>query len=338
MAEACRARRGCGLSGALGVLTDNFDTIEIVIADTAPVDDERPEPTLAAAPFFIEFDEPIRLDPDRVGLIWELPPAPRRAIWLRSPLVSLAVHLLPLLLVMFWPNWAAEIPPPIPVKLVFEEPPPPPPPPPQPAPQPPPPQQPPQGRLASVDMGDVKPKDMGSTTSQTPPSAGQSQPNPAETQTATTPKPVPPLPSPKPVPPKEREAAVHVEKPSGSPVPRHDETPHEAPRAAHFAGPAASRDEYLAYLVSLTRQHIDLLPLSVVGDRHGETVISLVIHDNGVIGPMSVLRSSGYPDIDQRVEQMVAAVHRAPPLPQWFQGEAMELVFTLKFPEALELK
>ena len=31
-------------------------------------------------------------------------------------------------------------------------------------------------------------------------------------------------------------------------------------------------------------------------------------------------QSSGYPDIDERVEQMVAAVGRFPPLPQWFQA------------------
>ena len=101
---------------------------------------------------------------------------------------------------------------------------------------------------------------------------------------------------------------------------------------------AATKDEYLAYLVSLTRQHIDLLPKSMLGDRRGETIISVVIYDNGVIGPLRVARSSGYPDIDQRIEQMVAAVRRAPPLPQWYQGNGVELEFTLKFPEALELR
>src|SRR6202035_5026654 len=174
---------------------------------------------------------------------------------------------------------------PIPVQLVFEEPPPPP----QPAPTqpPPPPEQPQQGRLSSVDQGDVKPPGIGSTTSQPPPAAGDPQPNPTETETAATATPPPPLPIPKPAPPKERQAAIQLPKPAGAPVPHRDQTPHEAPRAAQVAGPAATRDEYLAYLVTLTRQHINLLPMSVIGDRRGETVISVVIRDNGAIGPLS---------------------------------------------------
>jgi TonB family protein len=99
---------------------------------------------------------------------------------------------------------------------------------------------------------------------------------------------------------------------------------------------AATRDEYLAYLVSLTRQHIGLLPMSFVGDRHGETVISVTVYDNGRIGPLGVLRSSGYPDIDQRIEQMIEAVGKFPPLPQWYQGDAVQLELTLKFPDALQ--
>jgi TonB family protein len=332
-------------------LADTFDLLEIAVGDVAPdegdrfdslaindnapvVEGDRAEPTLAATPFFVEFDEPARLDPDRVGLIWELPRAPGRPIWLRSPLVSLAVHLLPLLLVTLWPN-SIEVPHAIPVQLVFEEPPPPPQP--QSAPQPPAPQQKLEsGRLASVDMGDVKQKDFDRSTSETPAAAGDPQPQPTDTQTATTTAPAPPLPAPKPAPPKEQQPAVRMPKPSGAPVPRHDETPHEAPHAAHFAGMASTRDEYLAYLVSLTRQHIDLLPLSVVGDRRGETVISVVVYDNGALGPIGVTRSSGYPDIDRRIEQMVAAVRKFPPLPQWYQGNAVQLELTLKFPEALD--
>ena len=66
-------------------------------------------------------------------------------------------------------------------------------------------------------------------------------------------------------------------------------------------------------------------------------MISVVVYDNGTIGPhIAVVRSSGYPDIDKRIEQMVAAVHKFPPLPQWYQGNAVQLELTLKFPEALE--
>ena len=66
-------KRGVTLSETL----DNFAVVirDGVISDSAAVDDDRPEPSLAAAPFFIEFDEPARLDPERAGLIWELQPA-----------------------------------------------------------------------------------------------------------------------------------------------------------------------------------------------------------------------------------------------------------------------
>jgi periplasmic protein TonB len=330
-------------------LAETLDTFEVVIGDTvgddAAVDSGRFEPKLAAVPFFIEFDEPIRLDPERAGLIWEVRGRAGRAIRLRSPLVSLAFHLLPVVAVILLPLIMTEPPEEIPVQLVFEQPPPPPPPPPpqpqpQPAPKPPQPQleQPPHGPLSSIDQGVAKPLELGRTVDPVEqPAFGAQQPTPAQTpSTATATSAAPPLPLPKPAPPKEAQATFRPPKPSGAPNARHEEIPHEAPHSARYAGPAASRDEYLAYLVSLTRQHINLLPMSMVGDRHGETVISLVIHDNGVIGPMSVLQSSGYPDIDHQVEQMIVAVGRAPPLPQWFQGDAMELVFKLKFPEALE--
>jgi TonB family protein len=317
---------------------DRFDALDIVIGDAAEIEDDQAEPHLAASPFFIEFDqfdEPAPLDPDRVGLIWELPPPSGQTIRLRSPLVSLAAHLLPLLLIVLWPN-TVEVPKAIPVQLVFEEQPPPPPQ--QPAPQPLKPQPKMEnGRLSSVDMGQVQPKDAtGKSNLTAPPAAGEPQPNPVDVFTTTNEPTPPPLPLFKPTPPKEQQAAVHLPKPSGAPVPHHEEVPHEASRTARFAGPAATRDEYLAYLVSLTRQHIDLLPLSVVGDRRGETIVSVVVYDNGTIGPIGVSRSSGYPDIDQRIEQMVAAVHKFPPLPQWYQGNAVQLELTLRFPEALE--
>ncbi len=339
-------------------LSDTFDWPEIAISETASVDAEdfaapaiavddhtahdenRPEPSFAATPFFIEFDEPARLDPERSGLIWELPPMVSRAIELRSPLVSLFLHLLPMIGIVVFPLLMVEPPPPIPVQLVFEAPPPPPPQPrpqPQAAPKPPPKfEVPPHGPLSSVDQGTVKPPDLGRTPDPVPmPSAGPQQQTPTETQTATAEQ-APPVPQPKPTPPKEHQSAFQLPKPSGAQTPHHEQTPREAQHYARYAGPAATRDEYLAYLVSLTRQHIDLLPMSVVGDRRGETVISVTVYDNGRIGPLGVIRSSGYPDIDKRIEQMVAAVGKFPPLPQWYQGDAVQLELTLKFPEALE--
>jgi TonB family protein len=317
---------------------DRFDTLAIVIADDEPVDEDAlPEPRLAATPFFIEFDEPVQLDPERSGLIWELPPMVSRAIELRSPLVSLLVHLLPLLGILIFPLLMVEPPPPIPVQLVFEQPPPPPPPQQQQQPQKPQPkfEVPPHGPLSSVDQGVVKPPDLGRTPDPVQnPAAGPQQQTTSDTQTATATQ-SPPMPPPKPVPPKDHQSAFQL-KPSGAQTPHHEETPHAVPHAARYAGPAASRDEYLAYLVSLTRQHMNLLPLSFIAGRNGETVISVTVYDNGGIGPIGVVRSSGYADIDQRIGEMVRAVGKFPPLPQWYQGNAVQLELTLKFPEALE--
>jgi TonB family protein len=310
---------------------DHFDAIDFAIDEERDDEAVRPEPSLAAAPFFIEFDEPARLDPDRAGLIWELVPAVTRAIELRSPLASLAFHLLPILMLILLPLLVIEPPPPIPVQLVFEQPPPP-----EPQQQQQQQQQPKMetGRLSSVDMGMVKPNlDLGRAADPVQqPSASEQQQNPTETQTAAV---VPPLPLPKPAPPKEKPSPFQLPKPSGANVPRREETPHETARSARYPGTASTRDEYLAYLVTLTRQHINLLPMSLVGGRSGETVISVVVYEDGRLGPLGVMRSSGYPDIDQQIQKMVAAVGKFPPLPQWYQGNAVQLELTLRFPEAL---
>jgi hypothetical protein len=67
------------------------------------------------------------------------------------------------------------------------------------------------------------------------------------------------------------------------------------PQGAKYLGLAATRDEYLAYLAYLARQHIDLLPRSLVGSRHGQTIINVVVRNDGTIAMLSVGSSSGYP-------------------------------------------
>ena len=109
-----------------------------------------------------------------------------------------------------------------------------------------------------------------------------------------------------------------------------------ASRSARYPGPAATRDEYLHYGLMLIRRHLNLLPRSLVGERRGTTVIGVVILDNGTVAMLHIARSSGYPDIDRRVEAMVAAVGRFPPLPQWFQGMGIPLEYHFDFPKALE--
>ena len=238
---------------------------------------------------------------------------------------SLALHLTPLLLLLSWTSAPADLPPLIPVQLVIETPPPPPPPARE-AQKPPP-----RGPLASEDMGTPEAKPTEAPVTPDPPP--DQPPDPAEVQTALVAPPPP-----KPEPPREPVLAPEP-KPKPAPKPPAPATAWrrlDAPRPGRVPGPAATRDEYLAYLVSLTRRHLDLLPLSMVGLRRGVTTLTIRVLDDGTVARISVAQSSGYPDIDERIERMVAAVGRFPPLPQWFQGPSMELRLRLQFPEALE--
>ena len=80
-----------------------------------------------------------------------------------------------------------------------------------------------------------------------------------------------------------------------------------------------------------------MLPLSFLAGRRGQTILSIVVLENGTIGRISVKRGSGYPDIDARIERIVAAVGRFPPLPAAFgRTPAIELDFDLTFPNALQ--
>lgn len=312
---------------------DRFDSIKLVIGDAVDVADDAVEPAFDAAPVFVEFGEPARLDPKRIGLTWEIPPPVRRGLRPLSPVGALLLHLLPFLLLVTWPTTANDGPALIPIQLVIQEPPPPPQPT-QEAPQPPKP--PPPGRLASEDMGDITSKTTGKAADPAEPASTPKPPEKTDVRTVATavPAPVPPPPPPKPVPPKER-PAIQLPKPSSAaPVKAPD--PQEAARAAKFSGPAASRDEYLAYLVTLTRQHLDLLPMSVVGTRRGETVVAVAVQMDGTISHTSISHPSPYPDIDKRIEAMVAAVQKFPPVPQWFQGNTLELELRFRFPDALE--
>jgi TonB family protein len=243
-------------------------------------------------------------------------------------------------------DWQMSRPPetePIPVQLVLEPPPPevkPTPPQPQPKPTPPPAR----GRLASEDLGEPEAKDTDQPKGDPPPPAEKSAKSdtppveakpekPQQTAAVTPPlppaKPDAPRPDPVPKPPPKPTPAAH------QPPRRVEDPANLSPRRARFPGPAATRDEYLAYMHSLIRQHYNLLPLSTLGNRRGMTVIEFVVLDDGKIALMKVRRSSGYPDIDNRVAEMVAAVGRFPPLPQWFQGIAMPFEFGFPFPEAL---
>jgi TonB family protein len=340
-----------------------------------PIDEARSEPLLALAPGMgrprlsstpapIAHDFPAdRREPEAPTA--ELPPTEASAIpdreravgseqrgrrW--SPIVSLVLHLLPLLLLINWPMHPPAEVTPIPVRLVFQPPPPVlPKPAPQPAPKPKLKQEtrPPPGRIASVDMSETKQKGEDQAKAEAPvpskqPATTMESPLEAPQQTAFLPPP-PPLPDPprlelpKPPEPKPVAAPRPPQKPAlaqRQPVRPVPERGHLNPRPSRYPGPAASRDEYLAYLAYLARQHIGLLSHSFVGARRGETIINVLVLDDGTVAMLSVGLSSGYPDIDERIEQMIRAVGRFPPLPQWFQGPSMRLEFRLQFPEAID--
>ena len=275
-----------------------------------------------------------------------------RWVRLRGPLGSLVLHLLPLLLLIEWPFTAPPEAVPIAVQLVLE-----PPPPEQvlkPVPAPPPFKPPPPGRLASEDLGDTEAKKP-SREPKNPPAAKdvpppEVRPNEASPQAAedvppppekTEPPPeapqqtaaiVPPPPPEKPPPPKPQPKAAQTTRPA---LHWEEEPTRGATRPAKYPGPAATRDEYLAYVHSLIRRHYNLLPLAMIGGRRGEAQIEFVVLDDGTIAMIRVRHSSGWPDIDERIEQMILAVHHVPPLPQWFQGPSMALVLNLPFPDAL---
>ena len=99
-------------------------------------------------------------------------------------------------------------------------------------------------------------------------------------------------------------------------------------------GPAATQDEYLAYISNLINRHKDLLAPSVLGGRRGVAVISITVLADGTIARVAVRRGSGYPDVDARIEQMITAVGRFPPLPQWIQAPSVMLDFHRVFPDS----
>ena len=185
----------------------------------------------------------------------------------------------------------------------------------------------------AITLSEVKPEEVKpDATPETPP-----VPDPAS---------FPPPPPHKPRPPKPKQVAAATPPPSPEPRPAPPKPaalpaprpvlplPTAAPPRSVSPGVPATRDEYLAYLVTLTRRHLDLIPLSLIGGRRGETQVAMVVLDNGTVRDLRVTRSSGYPEIDRRVIEMIEAVGRFPPPPQWFQGAALPLTFRYTFPES----
>ncbi len=340
-------------------LTDLPELNEIAFDRTAFRSDGRCEPGLLSArpP---ETAETMRLDPTRVEFDPGPQPTERRLSW--GPVGALALHLLPLLTLLDWPHTPPEITPPvIPIQLVIEQPPPPS----QPA-EPKPLANPPPHRRASDDMAptavDTPAAEVGRNDPL--PNAGEPSPPSAETQTVLVAPPLPPSPpvlhieamaappppaaeartaaaaSPAPPPraaPYKESAAVRMPKSLESvwPLPLPEDQPRGGRRSARLVGPPAIRDEYCANALRLTLRHIGLLPRSLTGARQGATLLTFRVLEDGTINSVRVAQSSGYPDIDARIERMVVEVRRFPPLPQWM-GPWMDFTLSLHFPHPLQ--
>jgi hypothetical protein len=320
-------------------LIDFPDAIDLAFDKTELLKDGRDEP-LFAAPVVAHFTEARRLDPTRVDLNPGTAP-PKRSVW-RGSIGSLLLHLLPLLALISWLRPPFEIPTPIPVQLVIEEPPPPPPA------QPSPPSSPPPGLRASEDFGKVGPPSAQKGTDTAPPTQGESPPPAAQAQTVPTP-PEPPVESPqvapvvvppipaKPTPPKQQ-MATYLPKLQGLelPLPVNPDQSHQASASARYPGPSATRDEYCAYALSLTMEHIDLLPRSLLGARRGDTIVVIRVREDGTIVEARVMRGSGYLDIDERIAEMVKAVRQYPPFPLWLRGPTADFTLHMHFPNPLQ--
>lgn len=200
-------------------------------------------------------------------------------------------------------------------------------------------------------------------------------PPPPKVAAVSPPKPAPPPPPkivavspPKPAPPPRREEVaarepepVRVEAPRPMPLPapavyptpappvyptaapavyappqlRREVVPASAPPVVRSPGTDETKGDYYETLRRLTHQHIDMLATGFLGGRRGTTVLRIGVMRDGTITGISLAEGSGYPDIDARIEQMVSAVGRFPPLPAAFQGPSADLQLKLMFPDAL---
>jgi protein TonB len=289
-----------------------------------------------------------RLDPEHaVAQTGSGPSAPvesrRRGV---SPglLLSLALHLLPLLLLVRWSGAPVEVPTPIPVRLVMEQPPSPPP---EPAAHPElpakPPPEPPEGRLASEEVEAPADKPTDPPAPQPPEPQADPEPGPqAKTEATPELRQAASLVPPQSQPTLLDHEALALAAPSVEPLPEKPAPPAASPkpaprsrptqREAAITGPPAARDEYLAYLVTLVRPYLRLLPPELLQGRRGTTSLAIRVLGDGTIARITVAQSSGYPDIDARVVQIIAAVGRFPPLPSWIDQPSWDINFHLRFP------
>ncbi len=360
------------LPGPLWIEFEDFDPIEVVLGRPQP-EAAGVVPAVIGFEEFAPLDSEPAGDAADEAAERSGPPPPQRASAI-GVLGSLGVHLLTLLVLIGWGAAPAEVSGAIAVHLVIEEgsppnnaappgqalaeqtsepvpsdevtpPVPPPPAPPLPKlvsamrpakPSPPPP---PKAIAAAAPAAERKPEAAPKPPPPTPPPpkqvaaaapAAERKPDPA-------PKPPPPPPPP-PLP------AVHVAASTAAPprpnvpaagiIAAASAAPIATPRPAAVSG--TGHGDYLNQLVVLTRGHLDILPLSFLAGRRGRVTLSVLVIEDGTVGRISVKHSSGYPDIDARIEQMVSAVGRFPPVPAALPHPSVVLDFDMSFPDALQ--
>ena len=169
-----------------------------------------------------------------------------------------------------------------------------------------------------------------------PPPRAAGPPVPSKTE-------APPPPKSESTPPPRAEAAAAPPVPAAAAAPSRPAVvpvaaPASASSAVSSAAPSAATGDgdYFSRLEELTRPYLYMLSPSFLAGRRGRTTLSIIVADDGTIGSIGVKRSSGYPDIDARIEQMVAAVGRFPPLPPQLRRPGADLDFNLVFPQVLQ--
>jgi periplasmic protein TonB len=287
-----------------------------------PAEDDRLEPIFLAGPLATGLEEFAQLDPGRNAPEPDDPlPKPRQRAAALGLCGSLGLHLLPLLVLIHWSSAPAEIADAIPMQLVLEEPPS--------GPSQEEAKPPPSAPVFETRAISEKSSAAGATYAPAAPPAAR----PQQSLAASTPPPLPPAPPPEPPPRKPAAVTLTPAAPPTSPTPS---PAAPANPEAQMPGPDPTQSDYFSRLAALTRDHLDLLPLSFLGGRRGRTILSIHVQGDGTIGHIAVKRSSGYPDIDTRIEEIVTAVGRFPPLPERFQKPNIELDFNLIFPDALQ--
>jgi len=286
-----------------------------------PADDARLEPILLGGLPWQDLAEVAELDPDRSDAAEAMPAAPDPAGSAIGVVGSFGIHLATLLvLLVSWSEPVAEIPDAMPVQLVLEAPasgsapeanPPP--------------------ELPAPEVEAPSPNPVQSARQ-----AAAAPPLPPAKPAVIAPHPTKPVPVPEPSPRPVTATAPPIPAPPSQTAPALTATVEASAQEAPTVEQDTARSDYFARLVTLTRGHLDLLPVSFLAGRRGQTILSVAISGDGTIGRIAVKRSSGYADIDTRIEQMVAAVGRFPPPPGWLRQPIVELDFNLTFPEALQ--